>query len=198
MKHEPIVMKRRGMIAAFASFRRHRGGASAVEFALVLPLFGLILAGVADFGGALYAKFGLDSAVAAAANYALVNATNVNSTSGASLATNLATILASARATNWATGTVVVNNGPSATVNSSGTVTSGGTASKADLYYCPTGSGASVAWGSSVAQGVSCTGGGTAGKFITIVARRSYNPIFSSYGLVKNGTITAAAVVQAQ
>lgn len=198
MKHEPIAMNRRGMIAALASFRFHRGGASAVEFALVLPVFCMILAGVADFGGALYAKFGLDGAVAAAANYALLNATNVNSTSGASLATNLATILASARATDWATGTVVVNNGPSATVNSAGTVTSGGTASNADLYYCPTGSGASVAWGSSVSQGASCTGGGTAGKFVMIVAHRTYNPIFSSYGLIKNGTITASAIVETQ
>jgi Flp pilus assembly protein TadG len=191
-------MNGRGMIASLASFRRHRGGASAVEFALILPIFGLILAGVADFGGALYAKFGLDSSVAAAANYALINATNVNSTSGASFATNLATILANARATNWATGTVVVNNGPSATVNSSGTVTSGGTASNADLYYCPTGSGASMTWGSSVSQGASCTGGGTAGKFVTIVAHRTYSPIFSSYGLVKSGTISTTAVVETQ
>ncbi len=198
MTVEPIAMNRRGMIAALASFRFHRGGASAVEFALILPVLGLILAGVADFGGALYAKFGLDGAVAAAANYALINASNVNSTSGAGLAANLATILASARAADWATGTVVVNNGPSATVDSAGRVASGGTLSNADLYYCPTGSGASVAWGASVAEGASCAGGGTAGKFVSIVAHRTYNPIFSSYGLVKNGTITAAAVVETQ
>ncbi len=172
-------LKTRGVFAAPGSFRAQKSGASAVEFALMAPVFCLIFAGVGDFGGALYAKFGLDGAVSAAANYALLNAANVNSTAGASLASNVATILGSARAADWATGSVVVNNGPTASIDSSGTVTSGGTVSNANNYYCPTGSGASVAWGSSMASGSNCTGGGIAGKFVTIVAHRTYNKIFA-------------------
>ena len=41
-------------------------------------------------------------------------------------------------------------------------------------------------------------GGGIAGKFVTIVATRAYNPIFSSYGLIANNTITASATVETQ
>lgn len=184
---------------AFTTFIGHKHGMSAVEFALMAPVFCLIFAGVGDFGGALYAKFGVEGAVSAAANYTLLNAASVNSTSGTNLANNLALILASAHSTNWATGSIVVNNGPAATVNSSGTVTPGGTAANADKYYCPTGSGAGMTWGTgAVTQSTACTGGTSPGKFVTIVATKTYSPIFSSYGLIKSGTISASAVVETQ
>jgi len=172
-----------------------RCGTSAVEFALVLPIFLLLLVGIADFGGALYVKFGLNSVVSAAANYALVGNASVTSTSGASLASNLASIVSNARGTNWANGTVVVNNGPSATITS-GTVTSSGTASNADLCYCPVKAATGITWGSSATCASTCSSGsGIAGKFVTIVASKTYSPIFSSYGLVKNGTISSNTVV---
>jgi Flp pilus assembly protein TadG len=179
-----------------ASFRSKKG-AAAVEFALIVPILALILAGASDFGGALYAKFALDDAVSAAANYAVINAASVSSTSGASLATNLATIIGSAHSTNYATGTVVVNNGPTATITA-GVVTSSGTAANADLCYCPTKAGSVVTWGSSVTCSSTCSGGGIAGKFVTIVTNRTYTPMFASYGLIKNGAIAASAVVETQ
>ena len=58
-------------------------GVAAVEFALVTPIFCLLLAGIVDLGGALYTKFKLDSAVTAGANFAQVNAGNVSSANGA-------------------------------------------------------------------------------------------------------------------
>ncbi len=174
-------------------------GIAAVEFALLTPVFCLLLAGVVDLGGALYTKFKLDSAVTAGANYAQINASNVSSSNGAALATNIATIVETSQGSAWADDGVVVNNGPTA-ATTSGAQTTGGAASNADACYCPSGAVAAFNWGSSTTCGAPCPGSasGYAGKFVTITATKTYTPIFSSYGLVQNNTITATAVVQVQ
>jgi Flp pilus assembly protein TadG len=174
-----------------------QAGAAAVEFAVIGPLFGLLLAGVVDLGNVLYVRFRLDSAVAAAANYALINASSVNSTSGATLAGNAATIVQTSQGSNWANASVVVNNGPANTVVS-GVATAGGTASAADSCYCPTYASGTTTWGSATTCGSSCASGATAGKYVTITASRAYSPLFSSYGIVKSGTISARATVRVQ
>jgi Flp pilus assembly protein TadG len=174
-----------------------RTGAAAVEFALIVPLFGLLLAGVVDLGNLLYVRFRLDSAVSAAANYAVVNASSVSSTGAATLAATAATIVQTSQGANWANATIVINDGPSATILN-GTTTTNGTAASADLCYCPSGWGTSTTWGSGVACGTSCAAGGTAGKFVTIIASRNYTPLFTSYGFVKNGLVSASATVQVQ
>src|ERR1019366_1729717 len=73
--------------------RRDARGAAAVEFALIAPILCLLLAGAVDFGGALYTNLRLDTAVAAGANYAQVNAANVSSANGAALAANIANVV---------------------------------------------------------------------------------------------------------
>jgi Flp pilus assembly protein TadG len=178
---------------------RDRGGIAAVEFALLTPVFCLLLAGVVDLGGALFTKFKLDSAVTAGANYAQINAANVSSTNGQSLANNIATIVETSQGSGWADDGVTVNNGPTTTVTS-GTPTTSGTAANADVCYCPTGAVGSFTWGSSTTCGAACPGTNTgyAGKFVTITATKTYTPIFSSYGIVQNDTITASAAVQVQ
>jgi Flp pilus assembly protein TadG len=179
------------------AFSQARAGTAAVEFALFMPLFGLLVAGVVDLGGALWIKFKLDSAVTAGANYAQLNASNVGSTNGQALANSIATIVESSEGSSWANDTVTVNNGPATTV-SSGSSTTSGTASNADACYCPTGTATSVTWGGSSTCASSCTGGGYAGKFVVITATQTYTPIFSSYGIVQNDTITASSMVQLQ
>jgi Flp pilus assembly protein TadG len=176
----------------------HRG-TGAVEFALVTPVFCLLLAGILDLGGALYTKFKLDAAVTAGANFAQVNAANVSSTNGQSLASNIATIVETSQGSSWADDGVVVNNGPATTV-SGGSPSNSGTATNADVCYCPTGTPGSFTWGSSVTCGNACPGTNTgyAGKFVTITATHQYTPIFASYGIVQNDTITASAAVQVQ
>jgi Flp pilus assembly protein TadG len=183
----------------FMGLARDRRGAAAVEFALVTPIFCLLLAGIVDLGGALYTKFKLDAAVTAGANFAQLNASNVTAANGQTLANNIATIVEASEGASWADGGVVVNDGPTTTV-SGGTATSSGTAANADLCYCPTGTPGSFTWGSSATCGNACPGTNTgyAGKFVTITASHSYTPIFSSYGIVQNGTITASAAVQVQ
>lgn len=174
-----------------------RAGVAAVEFAMVMPIFGLLLAGVVDLGNVLYIRFRLDSAVSAAADYVLVNAASVSSTGGATLAGNAATVVQSSQGASWANATVVINNGPTSTINN-GTATAGGTASGADSCYCPTYSGGTTTWGAAMSCGAACSSAGTAGKFVTITASRTYTPVFSTYGIVQNGTISSSATVQTQ
>jgi Flp pilus assembly protein TadG len=182
---------------AQARFFNDKGGVAAVEFALIAPLFLLILVGVADFGGALYTKFSLDGTVAAAANYAIQNSSSVSSTGGSGLAINLANIVASGHSANWANAMINVTNGPSATLTA-GVITTGGTASNADTYYCPSKSGATITWGASTANGATCANGGLSGRFVQITASRAYAPIFGSYNIVQSKTVSAIAMVQTQ
>jgi Flp pilus assembly protein TadG len=186
----------------FLALLQDCSGASAVEFALLSPLFGLLLAGTIDLSGVLYTKFRLDDSVAAGANYALINAANVNSGSGASVASTIGSIVSSGVAGNWANTTVIVNNGPTTAIAGAGTAnissSSSGTASNADSCYCPTLGSYGIAWGSAVACGSNCPTTSYAGKFVLISASRTYKPFFSNYGIVKNDTITTSAAVQVQ
>jgi Flp pilus assembly protein TadG len=180
-------------------FARDRRGVAAVEFALVAPIFCLLFAAAVDFGGVLFTRFKLNAAVAAGANYAQVNSASVSAAGGAALATNIANIVQTNDGGSWADDDVVVNNGPTATVVN-GTPTSSGTAANADACYCPSGSSSAVVWGAAIPCGQACAGtdAGLAGKFVVITASRNYTPLFSNYGIVEDGLITASATVQVQ
>ncbi len=182
-------------LVALARFWQAKKATSAVEFAMIAPIFCLIFVGTIDFGGALYVKFNLTGTVSAAANYAMINSANVNSSSGTSLATNLANLAASNHASNWANATIIVNNGPTATITG-GTLSSSGTAANANSCYCPTVAGTTITWGSAITCGNVCSGGGIAGKFVSITASKTYTPIFPVYGFVTASAITARTVVE--
>lgn len=178
--------------------RRQKAGVSAVEFALISPVLLVILAGTVDIGGSLKAKFELSSAVSAGSNYALLNGDKVNSTGGGALAGNIATVVTSGLSGNGGSIQVVINNGAALAYNATtSTATQSGTAANADLCYCPGSSGA-VAWSTPMACGSICSGGGIAGKFVTITASKPYTPLFGGFGIVSNGNITVKAVVQPQ
>ena len=162
-----------------------------------MPVFCLLLVGTIDFGGAVYAKFRLNSAVSAGSNYAIVNAASVSAASGPALATSISNIMGLSSTSASTSATIVINNGPTATRSGSSTTT-GGTAGNADSCFCPTLSGTTVTWGAAKTCGSACTGGGVAGKFVSIVAQQTYTPSFSNYNIVHNNTITSRAVVQAQ
>jgi Flp pilus assembly protein TadG len=61
------------MFGLFARLRRHSEGASAVEFALMLPVFLLITAGMIDLGRALYQTNAVERGLRAGAMYAARN-----------------------------------------------------------------------------------------------------------------------------
>jgi Flp pilus assembly protein TadG len=180
-------------------FRGQDRGTAMVEFALLAPVFLIAFAGTVDLGNAMYTQIRLESALAAGANYALLPASlsQVNSTNGGTLASNIASIVTGNNPGTQPNATVVVNNGPRATVTS-GTPGSGGTAANANYCYCPTGSTPSWTWGASVSCGNACTGGGTAGQFVTITASYSFTPFFPIYGFVQGGTMTIGTLVQTQ
>jgi Flp pilus assembly protein TadG len=169
-------------------------GVAAVEFAMVTPVFIVLLAGAVDLSGLVIAHFHLEAAVAAASNYALLNNAQVSSSGGASLASNVASVVTSVVSTN---ATVVVNDGPTATV-SGGTTTTSGTAANADLCYCPTGTPTNLTWGNSVTCGSACAAGGTAGKFVLVTASYTYSAMFTNYNFINGGVVTSGAMVQTQ
>jgi Flp pilus assembly protein TadG len=183
--------------AALARFAREKNGVSAVEFALLAPVFCLIFAGTIDFGGSLYTRFNLNASVAAASNYALLNGASATSTGGRALADATAALIASTQTENWADAVVVVNNGPATTIRA-GAVSKTGTAANADSCYCPTIAPAGVVWGSAMTCGGACAGGGVAGKFVSISGSRAVTPLLPAISRVEAGTAVERAIVQVQ
>ncbi|WP_420963562.1 TadE/TadG family type IV pilus assembly protein [Brucella sp. IR073] len=174
---------------------REKDGASAVEFAVIAPVFVLILAGSLDLGMVIYARFKLDSAVSSGASYALTNASMVTSTQGNDLANKIAALIA-ARASN-ATASVTVNNGPNANFEN-GIIKASRQSQAADRCYCPTGNAQSLVWGAEKQCGAVCPDGARAGKFVAISVEQPYQPIFSGYGFIDDDTISSATVVRTE
>jgi Flp pilus assembly protein TadG len=174
-----------------------REGTAAVELALVAPMLLTLLAGIIDFARVYHDEIELSGAVAAAAQYALINASSINSTNVTSFAATLSGIVANSNGSAWAGATVTVNDGATSAV-AAGTTTSSGTAANANSCWCPTGSPGSMSWGTAVTCGSSCAGGTLAGKFVTITGTRLFSAIFGNYGLISNTTLHQSTIVQAQ
>src|SRR5579864_635570 len=107
------------MLSILQRLTRDKGaddGIAAVEFAFIVPILLVLFSGIVDVSQMLYAYYQLDQAIGAGAQYAVLNAANVTSTSGAALATSIATVVENANGTAWANDTVVVNDGPTVTV----------------------------------------------------------------------------------
>jgi Flp pilus assembly protein TadG len=192
-------------LAAKCRFRRFISdgrAASIVEFALVMPIFLLLLGAAVDFGVMVRTKMLLSSAVSAAADYAIGHATLVESTDGQTLAQTLATLMSSASGTaNWANSYAQVNYGPTVTING-GTSSATGTAANANLFYCPTGSLKNTTSGTGTSSSQSCGSNGLyGGKYVVLQASRNFSPMLlplSMFNLPSPYTITATSVVQVQ
>ena len=181
-----------------AALLRDRRCVAALEFGLLAPTFVMVFAGVVDLGNALYTWSKLEQALALGANYAIMNKADVNSTGGQALGDSIATMVATSNPGPGANATVVVNDGPTATVTSGGTPVNTGTAANANSYYCLTGAPTSWTWGTAYANNTTaCTDGSQPGQFVTITVSYNFTPFFLSYGFVTNGLITDGTVVQA-
>jgi len=188
-------------VAALRAFWGARQGVSAVEFALVAPVFCLLMVAAIDFGAAGFTRFNITSAVSSATAAALVRSDDVTAAAGAGLASSLANLMTTQDAAFRPTSVeVVVNNGPKAVVTNGGSPALSGTAANADSCYCPQKSGTTITWGSAQTCGNSCTGGGKAGKFVQIVARRTYTPLFPVAAdlFMPGGALRVDAIVQVQ
>jgi Flp pilus assembly protein TadG len=176
---------------------RRRNGTAAVEMALISPMLMILLAGIIDFGRAYQEEIELSSAVAAAAQYALLNAASINSASVTTLAATLSGIVANTNGAAWAGAIVTVNDGATNAI-AGGVTTASGIAANANSCWCPTGVSAKWNWGASVTCGSTCTGGTLAGKFVTVAGTRQFTAVFTAYGLIGNITLHQSIIVQAQ
>ncbi|MGA3400716.1 MAG: TadE/TadG family type IV pilus assembly protein [Acetobacteraceae bacterium] len=174
-----------------------RNATAAVELALVAPLMLILLAGIIDFARVYDEEIELSSGVAAAAEYALINAALINSSNATSLAAALSGIVANGNGAAWANATVTVNDGATSAITN-GTTSSSGTAANANSCWCPTGSSAAWTWGTAATCGSACAGGTLAGKFVTITGTRSFTAVFGNYGLISNTTLHQSTIVQVQ
>jgi Flp pilus assembly protein TadG len=176
--------------------RRH--GTAAVELALIAPMLLILFAGTVDFARMFDQEIALSSAVASAAQYALLNVASINSTSAASLAATLSGIVANSNGVAWAGATVTVNDGATSTVTN-GSTTPSGTAANANSCYCPTVAPAAASpYGAVATCGSACAAGTLAGKFVTITGTRAFSAILGNYSLIPNTTLQQSAIVQAQ
>jgi Flp pilus assembly protein TadG len=174
-----------------------RDGTAAVELALISPLLFGLLTSIIDYSRVYRQELQLSAAVAAAAQYALLNGTTISSGNAATLAATTSGIVANSNGAAWAGGSVNVNNGATSAV-SNGVTTPSGTAANANSCWCPTGGLANWSWGVAATCGSACAGGTLAGKFVTIAATRSFTAIFGAYGIIGNTTLHQSVIVQAQ
>jgi Flp pilus assembly protein TadG len=80
----------------FRNALRDTGGAAAIEFAIMIPLFSLMVVSVTDIGLAVYRKMQVENAAQAGAQYAIARGFNKTSISNAvTSATNSSAISAS-------------------------------------------------------------------------------------------------------
>jgi Flp pilus assembly protein TadG len=195
---ERLLSARRLLVGLAGRLLRRRQGTAAVELALIAPIMLTLFAGTIDFARVYDQEIALSSAVASAAQYALINAASINSSSAATLAATLGGIVANSNGAAWAGATVTVNDGATSAVTN-GSTSSSGTATNANSCWCPTGVTA-AAWGFGTAAtcGSTCTGGTLAGKFVMITGTRAFTAIFGNYGLITNTTLHQSVIVQTQ
>lgn len=171
-------------------------GVAAVEFAMVAPVFLLILAGIVDLGQMLHAKSRLDAAVTASASYAIANGEAIKDGSASQLLERVIRLASQTLDPSKGTATVSINDGFQATKSGNALILDG-SSSKASLCYCPkAGTNGAVILGSTTQCGAPCAAGGYAGKVVQISVSEPHRALFSGYGFVDaDGSITAKTTV---
>lgn len=168
-------------------------GTSAVEFALIAPVFIVIIAGMVDVGGLLLSRSDVSAAVTAGSNFLLVNADRV-ATAPEEVARQTAMV-----AGNRLLASVVVRvtiNGGLTVEYSNGKFLTSGSTSSATHCFCPQGEGDSISFGSAVECGKPCGTGGYAGRYVQVAASHGYNPLFGGFGMMsQNGTVSVSSTV---
>jgi Flp pilus assembly protein TadG len=148
---------------------RRSDGATAAEFALILPVLVLIFVAVVDLSGAIWTLLQVGAAARAGGDYALVNSINCPITT--SDQTKITTAITNA--TNL--------TGLTATTPSTS-------------YGCPDAS----AGITTVSKGANCTaaGGGAASCYVSVGASGSYTALFAWPGIPRPMTLSSAVRVR--
>lgn len=178
-------------------FVRARGGASLVEFAMISPIFIVLMTGMTDLGGAFRAKMRIDTALSAGANVALLGADKLTAANAGALMAKAGIVVSQGIDDAGATVSVGVNGGTPATV-AGGKVTAAGDPANADKCFCPTRSGSTITWGAAATCGSACASGEPAGKFISLAASVPYSPFFPQVGIMDLDAVTGTSIVRVQ
>lgn len=180
----------RPLVRASRRYGRNEHGAAAVEFALIAPIFVLILAATVEIGLVIQQRFQLVSVLTAAANHAL----SIDASDDDSVNTAAATI-AALMAGGARTARVDVNNTVTATM-AADEITLAQTGAQSTDCYCPTGAGTGLSWGNSIECETPCDDGSTAGRFVTIAVEAPFIPILGAYGVFDDDMLRSATVVR--
>jgi len=168
-------------------------GSPAIEFALIAPVFLLIVAATFDVGSILHGKFRLNAQVSSAASYSQNQGNLIVDNSAASFAATVATLVANG--TSSIDATVVLNNAISATLTG-GAMTTVDSSGIMAQCYCPARVNNTVAWGAQRTCQITCADGSTAGRFIEIRARTPYVAMFEGLGLTEDRMLSANALIR--
>lgn len=169
---------------------RAEHGAAAVEFALLAPVFVLVLAVTLEIGLAIQQKFQLVSVLTAAANQTLTIQTQDDAS-----ANQAAEQIASLMAGGTRMARVDVNNSVTATMTPDGTTLSQ-TGADSTRCYCPTRADAGLSWGSPTECDQPCANGSTAGRFVEITVQVPFIPVLGAYGMFAGDMLRSAAIVR--
>ncbi|WP_170314850.1 TadE/TadG family type IV pilus assembly protein [Aquibium carbonis] len=179
-------------LRAILRLARDRKGVSAVEFALIAPVFLVILAGVIDVGQMMQIRSELNTAVSAGANRILLNGGGLSAGTAEAIASDVAFI--SAADTPGVTAKVTINN--AFTVSMTGRAASAsGKTSVADQCFCPNPQGTAVDWSVAVSCGAACPASDEfAAKYLEISVSRPYDAMFGGYGFLGNSIAVKTTV----
>ncbi len=178
-------------------FLRGESGASAVEFALLGPVFIVMMAGIVELGGAVNTKLRIDSAITSASTYLLGKGASVNASSAETLAKDVLKMLEAELGKKDVAAAVTVNNGPTVTMTIEGEGKSGNN-SGADSCYCPSKGDGLIQWGNAMTCGTACASGGFAGKYVVISASKGFVSLFPVDRFIKSDMLGGTAIVQVQ
>ena len=160
--------------------RRGREAASALELAILAPVFIMLLIGIVDFSFAFYSRLQLAAAIATGLEYAYTDGQNLTSSTVAAYLGDVGGVVRNSSSLTLNTATVLFNNASdNSNFGSCYCISNAGTWTKTNC-------------------GTSCsTNGPTAGKFVTITATYVYQPIFAS-PFLGAGTLSDSALARIQ
>jgi len=173
--------------------RSCENGVSTIEFALIAPVFIVIIAGIADIGGLLVARSDVSAAVTAGSNFLLVNADRV-----ASAPEEVARQTAAVAGHRLPSGSVVrvIVNGNLTVEFSDGSFSTSGNAASASQCFCAQAAGPSMSLGSALECGKPCDSGGYASRYVHVEASHGYSPMFGGFGMMSpDGSVSVNSTV---
>lgn len=187
------MMSSRNDRSALSRWRKMKdeSGIAGVEFALIAPVFLLLLAAIFEIGLMLRTQSGLISAVSAVASQSLVIGEGLNDETAPGMAGTLAALLAGG----GRAGTVNVNNAVTARLDEDVIVIEDNDAGSENCYCATRGTGG-LTWGSSVQCDAVCADGSVAGRFVEITAQASFTPILGTIALFRADILNNTAVVR--